>query len=134
MRSIDNGEHWEWVISEGGVGIAIEHINGGFAAIVYSDISKSRRIYSSMDTGKTWKAIDQGLRPALSISSVKQIGNYLICGHPDGIFRSADIGKTWKMVHPGVSDKLRLNMLRPLPLIHFPAILKKCLRFTFQET
>lgn len=103
MRSTDNGEHWEWVISEGGVGIAIEHINGGFAAIVYSDISKSRRIYSSMDTGKTWKAIDQGLRPALSISSIKQIGNYLICGHPDGILRSADFGKTWTTVHPGVS-------------------------------
>jgi photosystem II stability/assembly factor-like uncharacterized protein len=103
MRSTDKGEHWEWVISEGGVGIAIEHINGGFAAIVYSDTNKSRRIYSSMDTGKTWKAIDQGLRPALSISSIKQIGNYLICGHPDGILRSADMGKTWTTVHPGVS-------------------------------
>lgn len=103
MRSTDKGEHWEWVIREGGVGIAIEPITGGFAAIVYSNTTKSRRIYSSMDSGKTWKAIDQGLRPALSISSIKQIGNYLICGHPDGILRSADMGKTWTTVHPGVS-------------------------------
>lgn len=102
-RSIDNGEHWEWVISEGGVGIAVENIRGGFAAIVYNDKAKSRKIYASMDNGKTWKNIDQGLRPALSISSVKQIGNYLICGHPDGILRSADFGKTWTTVHPGVS-------------------------------
>ncbi len=102
MRSTDKGEHWDWVISEGGVGIAIEPIAGGVAAIVYSEISKSRRIYSSLDNGKTWKAIDQGLRPALSISSIKQIGTYLICGHPDGILRSADMGKSWDIVHPAV--------------------------------
>ncbi len=103
MRSTDKGEHWEWVISEGEVGIAIERITGGFAVIVYSSITQSRRIYSSLDSGKTWKAIDQGLRPALSISSIKQIGNYLICGHPDGILRSADMGKTWDLVHPGAA-------------------------------
>ncbi len=99
MRSKDNGEHWEWVISEGGVGIAVEQIKGGFAAITYNTVTKTRRIRTSMDKGKTWKAIDEGLRPSLSIASIKQVGEYLICGHPDGIFRSADMGKTWNMVH-----------------------------------
>lgn len=102
MRSTDKGEHWESVISEGGVGIAVERIDGGFAAISYSSKTKSRRIRLSLDSGKTWQAIDAGLPPSLSISSIKQIGKYLLCGHPDGIFRSADMGKTWNLVHPSV--------------------------------
>jgi hypothetical protein len=102
MRSTDHGENWEWVISEGGVGIAVERIDGGFAAISYSTITKSRRIRISMDNGKTWTAIDEGLPPSMNISSIKQVGKYLVVGHPDGIFRSSDMGKTWNIVHPGV--------------------------------
>jgi photosystem II stability/assembly factor-like uncharacterized protein len=102
MRSTDKGEHWEWVISEGGVGIAIEHIEGGFAAITYSTITKTRRMRISLDNGKTWEAIDTGLLPSSFISSIKQTGRYLLCGHPDGIYRSSDRGKTWNMVHPRI--------------------------------
>ena len=98
MRSTDKGEHWEWVISEGGVGIAVERIEGGFAAITYNTKTKTRRMRFSTDEGKTWKAIDEGLRSSSSITSVKQLGHYLICGHPDGIFRSSDMGKTWHSV------------------------------------
>ena len=101
-RSTDNGEYWEWVISEGGVGIAIERIKGGFAAISYNTETKSRRIRVSLDNGKTWQAIDKGLRSSSAISSIKQMGKYLICGHPDGIFRSSDMGKSWNKVHSGV--------------------------------
>jgi photosystem II stability/assembly factor-like uncharacterized protein len=108
MRSADNGEHWEWVISEGGVGIAVERINGGFAAISANMRTNSRRIHISMDSGKTWKSIDEGLPPSLSISSIKQIGKYLICGHPDGIFRSSDMGKTWKIVHSNVDNAFKI--------------------------
>jgi len=108
MRSTDNGEHWEWVISEGGVGIAIERIDDGFAAISYNTSTKSRRIRISLDSGKTWKAIDEGLQPSLSISSIKQIGKYLICGHPDGIFRSSDMGKTWNIVHYSVDNAVKI--------------------------
>jgi hypothetical protein len=99
IRSTDNGEQWERVISEGGVGIAVERINGGFAAISYNTTTESRRIRISLDSGKTWKAIDEGLQPSLHISSIKQMGKYLICGHPDGIFRSSDMGQTWNIVH-----------------------------------
>ncbi len=114
MRSTDHGEHWEWVISEGGVGIAVERIDGGFAAISFNTTTQSRRIRISMDSGKTWQAIDTGLQPSLTISSIKQVGNYLICGHPDGIFRSSDKGKTWQMVHTGVEHKIQIpNMLNP---------------------
>jgi photosystem II stability/assembly factor-like uncharacterized protein len=102
MRSTDNGEQWQWVIKEGGVGIAAERIEGGFAAITYNTTTKSRRIHISLDHGKTWKAIDKGLPRSPSISSIKQMGKYLIVGHPDGIFRSSDMGKTWNSVHPGV--------------------------------
>jgi len=102
MRSTDQGEHWESVISEGGVGIAVERIDGGFAAISYNTRTQSRRIRISLDRGKTWQAIDEGLAPSMNISSIKQVGKYLVVGHPDGIFRSSDMGKTWNMVHPSV--------------------------------
>ena len=36
IRSTDDGENWALVISEGGVGIAVEQIKGGFAAITSS--------------------------------------------------------------------------------------------------
>jgi polyisoprenoid-binding protein YceI/photosystem II stability/assembly factor-like uncharacterized protein len=110
MRSTDRGEHWESVISEGGVGIAIERIEGGFAAITYNTTTQSRRIRISLDGGKTWKAIDEGLQPSLSVSSIKQVGSYLLCGHPDGIFRSSDMGKTWNLVLPSV-DKPELKLV-----------------------
>jgi photosystem II stability/assembly factor-like uncharacterized protein len=104
MRSTDNGEHWQWVIREGGVGIAIAKIENGFAVISCNTTTITRRIHLSFDDGKTWKAIDDGLRPSLFISSIKQVGKYLICGHPDGIFRSSDLGKTWNIVHPSVDN------------------------------
>jgi photosystem II stability/assembly factor-like uncharacterized protein len=108
IRSTDNGEHWERVISEGGVGIAIEKIKGGFAAIAANTSTQTRRIHISLDNGKTWKAIDGGLQHSLFISSIKQMGEYLICGHPDGIFRSTDMGKTWNMVHPPAEYRFKL--------------------------
>jgi photosystem II stability/assembly factor-like uncharacterized protein len=49
------------VISEGGVGIDVESIKGGFAAINYSTAAKTRRIRTSYDGGKTWQPIDAGL-------------------------------------------------------------------------
>lgn len=106
MRSTDNGEHWNWVIREGGVGIAIERIKGGFAAITYSTTSESRRVRISLDNGRSWNAIDEGLRRSPFTSSIKQIGGYLFCGHPDGIFRSSDMGKTWNKVRSTVDKKV----------------------------
>jgi len=106
LRSTDKGEHWEWAISEGGLGKVVERIDGGFAAISYAPKTESSRIRISLDSGKTWKAIDEGLPPALFILSIKQMGEYLICGHPDGIFRSSDMGKTWNMVHSGLDEKV----------------------------
>ncbi len=109
MRSTDNGEHWEWVINEGGAGIAIERIDGGFAAIFYNTTTRSRRIRISLDSGKTWESIDEGFPVSSSISSIKQLGKYLLCGHRDGIFRSSDMGKTWSIVHPSFDNVLKIT-------------------------
>jgi photosystem II stability/assembly factor-like uncharacterized protein len=129
LRSTDDGENWDLVISEGGVGIAVENINGGFAVITFNTESNTRRIRSSYDGGKTWQPIDAGLPPQASISSivsgdnswqtgdnsraaqasissVTQMGDYLFCGHPAGVFRSVNKGKTWDLVLPAVSDKV----------------------------
>jgi len=105
LRSTDDGENWDWVISEGGVGIAVEHIKGGFAAITYNTESKTRRVRTSYDGGKTWQPIDAGLPASLSIASIIQVGEYFFCGHPMGIFRSSDKGKTWKLLLPSIDAK-----------------------------
>jgi photosystem II stability/assembly factor-like uncharacterized protein len=64
------------------------------------------RIRISLDSGKTWKAIDEGLPPALYILSIKQIGKYFVFSHPDGIFRSSDMGKTWQLLLPSPGSKI----------------------------
>jgi photosystem II stability/assembly factor-like uncharacterized protein len=111
LRSTDDGQSWDRVISEGGVGIAVERIEGGFAAIVNNTITKTNSIHISLDSGKTWNAIGEELQPSWNsllmkkigllqfssdILSIKQAGKYLICSRSDGIFRSSDMGKTWK--------------------------------------
>jgi photosystem II stability/assembly factor-like uncharacterized protein len=117
MRSTDKGETWEWVINEGGVGIAVERIDGGFAAIAYNTQTKSRRIHISMDGGVNWKAIDGGLPPSANISSIKQLGRDLFVGHPDGILRSSDMGKSWQRVRAGFG-----NMVEVIKLVSWNSI------------
>jgi len=106
IRSTDDGESWDYVISEGGVGIAVERINGGFAAITFNTKSETRRVRTSYDGGKTWQPIDAGLPADLSIASIIQVGEYFFCGHPAGIFRSSDKGKTWKLLLPSIENKV----------------------------
>jgi photosystem II stability/assembly factor-like uncharacterized protein len=106
IRSTDGGETWDLVIGEGGVGIALERVKGGFAAITYNTMSKTRRVRTSYDGGKTWQAIDAGLPPSLSIASIIQVGDSFFCGHPSGIFKSSDKGQTWKLILPSEDDKV----------------------------
>lgn len=106
LRSTDGGENWDVVLSEGGVGIAVEVIEGGFAAITYNTKSETRRVRTSTDGGKTWQAIDAGLPPTKLISSIKQVGEFFYCGHPQGIYRSADRGNTWQLLFPTIGEKV----------------------------
>jgi len=106
LRSTDDGENWALVISEGGVGIDVERIEGGFAAITFSTQSNTRRVRTSYDGGKTWQPIDAGLPAQLSISSIVQVGENLFCGHPDGIYQSSDKGKTWKRILCPIDSKV----------------------------
>lgn len=106
IRSADDGEHWTVVISEGGVGIDVAPIKGGFAAITYNTTSQTRRVRTSYDGGKTWQAIDAGLPASQSISTIVQAGESLFCGHPDGIYQSSDKGKTWKRILCSMDGKV----------------------------
>ncbi|MFC5412387.1 exo-alpha-sialidase [Larkinella bovis] len=125
LRSTDDGQNWERVISEGGVGIAVERIDGGFAAIVNNPITQTNSIHISLDRGKTWKAIGKDLQPSWSSSfmkkigllqsssailSIKQMGTYLLCGRTDGIFRSSDMGKTWQQLSLPPTGKYGVNL------------------------
>lgn len=106
IRSTDDGESWVDVINEGGVGIAIERIKGGFAAITCNTETETRRVRTSYDGGKTWQAIDADLPASLYTASITEAGGYMFCGHPAGIFRSSDKGKTWKLLLPAIQDKV----------------------------
>ena len=106
LRSNDDGENWDLVVSEGGVGISVEVINGGFAAITYNTPSETRRVLTSYDGGESWQPIDAGLPAQASIASIIQVGDYFFCGHPTGIFRSSDKGKTWKLLLPSIGNKV----------------------------
>jgi photosystem II stability/assembly factor-like uncharacterized protein len=136
-RSTDDGKTWQWVVSEGGVGIDVALIKGGFAAITYNTQSKTRRIRASYDGGISWQAIDEGLQSAplqspanqlfanvyfsasaamqkeqlpqeAFISSIVEVDGYFLCGHPKGIFKSEDKGKTWHLLQPSVEGKVYL--------------------------
>lgn len=106
IRSTDNGVSWKKAVSEGGVGIYLARIKDGFVGITYNTTSKTRRVRTSKDDGKTWQAIDAGLPPHANIANVIQAGNYFYCGHPKGIYRSSDKGKHWELLHPTVDDKV----------------------------
>jgi len=125
LRSTDDGENWDRVISEGGAGIAVERIDGGFAAIVNNTITQTNSIHISLDSGKTWNVIGEELQPSWSsllmkkigllksssdILSIKQMGKYLICGRSDGIFRSSDMGKTWKKLLLPATENYGFNL------------------------
>jgi len=106
LRSTDGGETWEVALNEGGVGIAVEAIKGGFAAITYNTESETRHIHTTTDGGKTWQRIDAGLPPSKLISSIKHVGDSFYCGHPKGICRSDDQGKSWKLLLPTIGEKV----------------------------
>jgi photosystem II stability/assembly factor-like uncharacterized protein len=98
IRSTDDGQNWELVTSEDGVGIAIE--KDGFAAI-----ATRTGVRTSYDGGKTWNPV-AGLPGNTRISSIVQVGEYLLCSHLEGIYRSSDKGKTWSLLFPSVDNKV----------------------------
>ena len=94
------------MISEGGVGINIEHSDLGFSAITYNTDSKQRRVRISKDQAKSWQAIDEAIPPSDGISCLTQLENILFIGHPNGILRSDDYGKSWKLVLQKIDKKV----------------------------
>ncbi|RAJ93258.1 BNR/Asp-box repeat protein [Larkinella arboricola] len=125
IRSTDEGQNWDRVLSEAGGGIAVERIDGGFAAIVNNTITQTNSLHISMDSGKTWTAIGENLQPSWSrlfmkrvglldsspaILSIKQLGTYLLCGRSDGLFRSSDLGKTWQQLVLPATENYGFNL------------------------
>lgn len=120
IRSNDDGQTWNLVVSEGGVGIDVTSISSGFAVITYNTDSKTRRVRASVDGGKTWQPIDADLPAHDLIANILQVGDNFFCGHPKGIFRSIDRGKTWQLILPSIGTKV-FNLSRMGKVIYaFP--------------
>jgi len=122
IRSTDNGENWEFVTRGTEVVFDVKQVNGGFAAMTSVSASNARGINTSYDGGKTWQPANAGRqdkavidsiwrtwndRPHVKafMTSIIQVGENLLCTHPDGIFRSSDKGKTWQLLLPSVVDR-----------------------------
>jgi hypothetical protein len=106
LRSTDDGLQWDNVLREGGVGIDIQAIRGGFAAINYNTKSEVRRVRTSYDGGKTWPYIDAVLPGDSRTSTIIQVGESFLCGHPNGIYKTSDHGKTWMLLVQSAGDKV----------------------------
>lgn len=106
VRSTDDGATWQNVINEGGVGIDVAILKGGFAAISYNTDSKTRRVRTSYDAGKTWQAIDARIPPHDLTANILEVDNNLFIGHPIGIYKSSDKGKSWTLISPSIDNKV----------------------------
>jgi len=93
LRSTDDGETWKWVVKEG-VGIAVERIKGGFAAISYNAQLRTRRVRTSYDGGISWQPIDASHQAQVVIDSISQPINASIPaqGIVDSIWRPRNDG------------------------------------------
>ena len=111
IRSTDDGENWALVISEGGVGIDVECIQGGFAAITYSTASNTRRVRTSYDGGKTWQPIDAGLPgQAFIVPLGKPLSQV---NPPDSAWHPIDTDKPLSQVNPSDSVWNPINTSLP---------------------
>ena len=107
IRSTDDGENWDLVMSEVRVNFGVERIKDGFAAITDNPASKTKSVRTSYDGGKTWQSIDPGLPDDRGIASFIEVGENFFCSYPKGIYRSSDKGKTWKLLLlPSIDDKV----------------------------
>ena len=112
IRSTDDGENWECDSVRVVWALHVERIKGGFAAITCNTKSETRRVRTSYDGGKTWQPIDADLPASLYIASITEVGEYMFCGHPAGIYRSSDKGKTWQLLLPSIKIKSSIYLFQ----------------------
>lgn len=110
IHSGDNGEHWEYVIKNGGAAFHISPVNGGIAAVfnikgdgpwrsVNMDGSHNQLMYST-NAGQTWQDLGQNLPHDSNIRNVVQWGASLYCSMESGLYRSNDQGASWELILP----------------------------------
>ena len=108
MRSMDGGEHWDWVCTESGDAFRMKPIPGGAITLTQIKDPKSNIWINGMaistDDGKSWQPLAQHLPEVKSINDVAQVGEYIFCSTDLGVFRSGDLGKSWQLVYTQLSE------------------------------
>jgi uncharacterized repeat protein (TIGR01451 family) len=62
-------------------------------------------VLKSMDGGRTWTAVNNGLTNRRILSfAIDPLSGVLYAGTADGVFKSADMGQNWTLINDGLTD------------------------------
>lgn len=115
LVSGDGGKHWE---KSPLVGVEVMKAGrfggGGLFAIVNAATKRNERksqVYTSVDNGKSWQAVDKAVLPFDFCTDFVQLGDQWVCCHAGGISASADQGKTWQPVLKWEGEDNRADLI-----------------------
>lgn len=90
LLSIDNGETWKEIHSEGAI-----HYTAFIDNTIYA-MYMSGEVFTSDDLGNTWSKFNYSPKYRAYIYELTKIGNELLMSNSYGLFKSTDKGKSWE--------------------------------------
>lgn len=115
IRSTDDGNHWQWVLTEDGRSRKITMIDGQVYAISMGKGGReddlkdpgqsAARLRRSGDGGLTWTMLDPGHALGQQIYDIVAMEGALLCTSSKGLYRSDDRGLTWTCLRPAQNNE-----------------------------
>lgn len=102
FKSIDGGEHWV-PINHGLSDTEVQVITMGPRRLLYAGTGSG--VFISRDQGKTWSALNEGIRRVLVCTIAFEGDKAIYLGSAGmGAYRSLDQGKSWEQIHQGMVE------------------------------